>query len=65
MPRPARPQEHGTVRGYQQHRYAKTIACLPCCAAWTAQGKRRRDKGKCARGLGWPLEAPPLAVSRG
>jgi hypothetical protein len=58
------PMEHGTVRGYLQHRSAKTIACRICCLAWSADGKKRRDKGKCAKGLGWPLDTPPLEVSR-
>lgn len=55
MARPRPPQEHGTVRGYQQHQSAQTIACRPCLAAWSAAQKQSRDKGRCARGLGWPL----------
>jgi hypothetical protein len=53
-----RPVEHGTVRGYHQHGYTKTTPCRACCAAWSAYGKRQRDRGRCAKGLGWPLEIP-------
>lgn len=51
-------QKHGTVGGYQMHVRYKTVPCLPCLAAKAARSRMkesRRNFGKCARGLGWPL----------
>lgn len=57
--RPALPREHGTLRGYQQHRYNGEDPCDACNAvrraARQAEQYRRRNRGKCAPGLGWPL----------
>lgn len=61
MGRPAQPREHGTMRGVRQHRtYGEQLcgACAPVRrAAKQAQQYRQRNRGKCAPGLGWPLEA--------
>lgn len=43
--RPALAREHGTVRGYAQHRYRKEPVCLACRAAERERGKARRDDG--------------------
>lgn len=53
-----RTEGHGTVRAYQQHIRDRSVACRACLAAWRASHKQWRDKGKCAKGLGWPLEVP-------
>jgi hypothetical protein len=59
MGRPALPREHGTPRGYQQHRYYRETPCDACSAIRRAgkqpQQYRQRNKGTCAPGLGWPL----------
>jgi len=34
-------------------------------AAVVSARRASRDRGQCAPGLGWPLESPPLQVSRG
>lgn len=41
--RPRKPEEHGTERGYQQHRYRGTKACDVCRAAHAEHN--RRGKG--------------------
>jgi hypothetical protein len=55
------PREHGTMRGFNQHRYHFEQPCDACNAVRRAarQGQqyRQRNKGRCAPGLGWPLEA--------
>jgi hypothetical protein len=57
MPRPRLPEEHGTERGFQQHKARKTMACAGCLVAH-ASHERSRARGRlCAPGLGWPLEA--------
>lgn len=35
-----RPREHGSERGYQQHRYDDTPACAPCRAAHAHEHRR-------------------------
>lgn len=50
------------MRGWQQHRYNGEAACDACTAVRRAakqlQQYRQRNRGKCAPGLGWPLEVP-------
>lgn len=59
MSRPAMPREHGTMRGYHQHKYRGETPCPACNAIRRAakqpQQWRQLHRGKCARGLGWPL----------
>ena len=57
MPKPRLPREHGTERGYRQHAADRTIAGRGCLVAHSAHVQRQRDQGRCAPGLGWPLEA--------
>jgi hypothetical protein len=65
MPRPATGQQtHGTEGGYQMHMQFKTPPCFPCRHALNVARAEQRQRGRCAKGLGWPLEAPPLEVSR-
>jgi hypothetical protein len=45
----------GTVAGYQHHRYYRSLPCLPCLQAWAAYQGKRKNRGRCAPGLGWPL----------
>jgi len=53
------PREHGTMRGYHQHKYRGETPCPACNAIRRAakqpQQWRQLHRGKCARGLGWPL----------
>lgn len=60
MGRPAMPREHGTMRGFKQHTYYFEQPCDACAAvrraAKQAQQYRQRNTGRCAPGLGWPLE---------
>lgn len=60
MARPRYPREHGTMRGWHQHRYRREQPCDACAAVRRAvkqpQQYRQRNRGKCAPGLGWPLE---------
>lgn len=59
MGRPPLPREHGTVRGWNQHRYNREKPCDACTAVRRAARQpgqyRQRNSGKCAPGLGWPL----------
>ena len=57
MPKPRMPREHGTERGYRQHNEDGTIPGNGCLVAHTRFVTDRRKRGKCAPGLGWPLEA--------
>jgi hypothetical protein len=61
MARPALPREHGTMRGFMQHRRNGEPQCDACAAirraAKQSQQYRQRNEGKCAPGLGWPLSA--------
>lgn len=54
------PREHGTMRGWRQHKYRREQPCDSCGAvrraAKQAQQYRQRNKGRCAPGLGWPME---------
>jgi hypothetical protein len=49
------------MRGFHQHRYYLETPCDACNAVRRAakqrQQYRQRNAGKCAPGLGWPLEA--------
>ena len=56
MTRPAAPREHGTNRGYHQHNRRGEVPCGPCLAAHSARELQARRGGRCAAGLGWPLE---------
>jgi hypothetical protein len=57
--RPANPREHGTLRGWDQHRYRHEQPCDACNAIRRAAKQllqyRQQHKGRCAPGLGWPL----------
>jgi len=59
MGRPPMPREHGTERGFRQHRYHREHPCDACNAARRAakqlQQYQQRNRGRCAPGLGWPL----------
>lgn len=61
MSRPPLPREHGTMRGYNQHKHNREQPCEACAAVRRAakqpQQYRWRNDGKCAPGLGWPLVA--------
>jgi hypothetical protein len=61
MVRP-RADEHGSDKGYHQHVRDKTLPCPGCLNAHAATATRNRDRGRCARGLGWPLESPGLPL---
>jgi WhiB family redox-sensing transcriptional regulator len=41
--RTALPEEHGTARGYRQHRRTGTATCAACRAAWTAYCAGERE----------------------
>lgn len=48
--RPALPVEHGTDRGYFQHRYRRDLpACVPCRTAHAAAEKRRAERREAVR----------------
>jgi len=57
--RAAEPIRHGTNGGYQVHMLRGSEPCEACRAARRDYGRRRkqeqRARGKCARGLGWPV----------
>jgi hypothetical protein len=59
MGRPPNPREHGTMRGFHQHRYNREAPCDACNAVRRAakqlEQRRLRNKGRCAPGLGWPM----------
>lgn len=59
MGRPPLPREHGTMRGWHQHRYNREKPCDACNAArrnpHQVEQYAQRNKGRCAPGLGWPL----------
>ncbi len=57
MPKPRNPREHGTERGYQQHLKAREVPGKGCLTAHARAQEKREQRGKCAKGLGWPLEA--------
>jgi hypothetical protein len=57
MPRRLLPREHGTERGYRQHVTDRTVPCNGCLNGHGAAEQKRRARGRCAPGLGWPLEA--------
>jgi hypothetical protein len=66
--RPSLPREHGTMRGFNQHRRNGEKPCDACNAVRRAAKQleqyRQRNDGKCAPGLGWPL-LPGEAAARG
>lgn len=64
MPRAMTEPAHGTDSGYKLHLKRRQLACAPCLHAHAVYHAERNKRGKCARGLGWPLETPPLEVSR-
>lgn len=47
--------EPGTMRGWRWHAKTSTVPCRACCHVYAVSVQRRRQRGKCARGLGWPL----------
>ena len=49
--------ETGTARGFRWHMAQKNTPCRPCLVAVSVRAKHQRDQGRCAKGLGWPLEA--------
>lgn len=49
---------HGTDARYKYEIAHQIVPCRPCLAAHSAAAARQRDKGRCARGLGWPLVLP-------
>ena len=52
-----KPREHGSRRGAWAHRKHKERLCVPCAVAEAAWMQQWRLRGRCAAGLGWPLEA--------
>jgi hypothetical protein len=57
MGRPATGQQtHGTRGGFIQHKQRGTPPCVPCSHADAVWKVEYRARGKCAPGLGWPLE---------
>ena len=50
-------REHGTARGYDQHQTRGEVPCGACLNGNAVDVQKRRNRGRCARGLGWPLEA--------
>ena len=57
MAKPALPREHGSRRGYNEHRRRGEYPCTPCAVALATYTQAYRQRGRCAKGLGWPLEA--------
>ena len=64
MPRPAPVHAIGTDSGYKLHVKRRELPCIPCLHAHSVYQLEYNKRGKCARGLGWPL-LPAEAVSRG
>lgn len=62
MPRPRKgqpapgQQTHGTSAGFVMHQQRGTPPCGPCRHARNAWRRENRLRGKCAPGLGWPLQ---------
>ena len=52
---------HGSPAGYQAHVKRREIACQLCLDAQSRYlsdyRRRHRERGKCAPGLGWPLQS--------
>lgn len=48
---------HGSYGGWSRHAKEKSRACGGCLAAIARYQEDRRNRGKCAKGLGWPLSA--------
>jgi transcriptional regulator with XRE-family HTH domain len=62
----AAPPAHGTDNGYKRHVKRMEVACTPCLRAHAAYQGEYNQRGKCAKGLGWPLLPGPAEVtSRG
>ena len=55
MGKPRLPREHGTERGYQQHGTDRTVPGNGCLTAHRYFVTARKQRGRCAAGLGWPL----------
>ena len=55
MSRYTEKREHGSEKGYKQHLRHGEIPCGGCYSGHSAHETNRRRKGRCARGLGWPL----------
>jgi len=52
-------EEHGTYAALQAHRARKEKPCTPCKRAAAVYMKAYRKRGRCAPGLGWPLQSAP------
>ena len=51
------PSEHGTMRGFNQHKYHSEKPCRPCQEVCNVYQRRLRARRmRCTPGLGWPLE---------
>lgn len=55
--RPPGERVHGTAWGYRQHVRYREVPCGWCNRANADTARAQRNKGRCAPGLGWPLEA--------
>jgi hypothetical protein len=55
--KPRLPREHGTERGYRQQHAEGEVPTTANLVAHSAYVQKRRNRGRCAPGLGWPLEA--------
>ena len=47
--------EVGTLRGWRWHVKNRVLACGLCLRAHALDQGARRNRGRCAKGLGWPL----------
>ena len=52
---PAGQRVHGTAGGYVMHGQYGTPPCAACVSANSARRRKYYARGKCERGLGWPL----------
>ena len=57
-PAPRPDHAHGTRSGFITHKNRGTDPCGPCAHADAVYKQEYRLRGKCAPGLGWPLEVP-------
>lgn len=55
-PKP-QPIKHGSRSGFITHKNRGEEPCTPCRQADDRYKRDYRARGKCAPGLGWPLEA--------
>ena len=52
---------HGSYAGAMRHQFLGIPRCRPCRKAAADYKRGWRVRGKCAHGLGWPLENPGSA----